>query len=81
MKEFTKYLKTEAKIDTHKLRTTNNSKERKRTTEQNYQSKCDRFNHYWKKWDSLYYKCDTKSQEKIVCNVLQECINMMGRGR
>ena len=80
MKEFTKYLKNEAEKDTKKLRTTNNTKDSKRTSEQKYQSKCDRFKHYWIKWDTLYYKCETKTQEKIVCQVLEECVNMMKRG-
>ena len=80
MKEFTKYLKNEAEKDTKKLRTSNNTKDSKRTSYQKYQSKCDRFNYFWKKWDTLYYKCETKTQEKIVCQVLQECINMMERG-
>ena len=80
MKEFTKYLKNEAEKDIKKIRVTNNTKDRERTSEQKYQSKCDRFNYFWKKWDTLYYKCETKTQEKIVCQVLQECVNMMEGG-
>ena len=80
MKEFTKILKNEAEKDTKKLRTSNNIKDSKRTSDQKYQSKCDRFHYFWKKWDTLYYKCETKTQEKIVCQVLQECINMMEGG-
>ena len=73
MKEFTKYLKNEAEKDTKKLRVTNNTKDRERTSEQKYQSKCDRFNYYWKKWDSLYYKCETKTQENSLPSFTRMC--------
>ena len=70
MKEFTRFLKDEAKKDISKIYSNNNSKERKRSAEQNAQSLNDKVNFYKNKWTDLILKAETVSQKNICWDVL-----------
>lgn len=70
MKEFTKFLKAENKKDKIAIRQHNNSKARKRTSEQNEQARMDKYNHYFKKWTALLEKSKTDAQKEYCNDVL-----------
>lgn len=70
MKEFTRFLKDEAKKDIAKIYSNNNSKERKRSAEQNAQSLNDKANFYKNKWADLILKAETPAQKSICWDVL-----------
>ena len=70
MREFTRTLKAEAEKDIAKIYYHNNSKQRKRTGEQNTQAQSDKYWFYYKKWIDLRSKCDTKAQIECCEDVL-----------
>lgn len=70
MKEFTRFLKNEAKKDISKIYSNNNSKERKRSADQNAQSLNDKANFYKNKWTDLILKTETVAQKNICWDVL-----------
>lgn len=70
MREYTRFLKDEAKKDIAKIYSNNNSKERKRSAEQNAQSLNDKANFYKNKWTDLILKAETVSQKNICWDVL-----------
>lgn len=70
MKTFTKYLKDEQDKDLRRFRIHNNTKEAKRTPEQNEQHKNDRVSFYNTKWSKLLNESQTPAQKRICLNML-----------
>ena len=70
MRDYTRFLKDEAKKDIAKIYSNNNSKERKRSAEQNAQSLNDKANFYKNKWTDLILKAETSTQKNICRDVL-----------
>lgn len=71
MREYTRFLKDEAKKDISKIYSNNNSKERNRSAEQNAQSLNDKANFYKNKWTDLILKAETPAQKNICWDVLE----------
>lgn len=70
MRERTRELKKIARKDINNIYYHNNSKERKRTDEQNEQHRRDKYNHYFNKWNELLKSAETKAQKEICEDVL-----------